>query len=39
MNGELFLIEAAWDVLTTAVGVLIALIAYNVVDYIKNGGR
>lgn len=39
MNGELFLIEAAWDVLTTAVGVLIALIAYNVVDYIKNGGK
>ena len=39
MSGDLFLIEAAWDVMTTAVGVLIALIAFNVVDYIKNGGR
>ena len=39
MSGDLFLIEAAWDVLTTAIGVFIALIAFNVLDYIKNGGR
>jgi len=38
MDGQLFLTEAAWDVLTTAVGVFIALIAFNLVDYIKNGG-
>ena len=38
MSGELFITEAAWDVLTTAVGVFIALIAFNLVDYIKNGG-
>jgi hypothetical protein len=37
MNGEWFLIEAAWDVLSTAVGVFIAMIAFNLVDYIKNG--
>jgi hypothetical protein len=37
MNGELFLTEAAWDVLSTAVGVFIAMIAFNLVDYIKNG--
>ena len=39
MSGDLFLIEAAWDLLTTAIGVFIALIAFNVLDYIKNGGR
>lgn len=38
MSGELLFTEAAWDVLTTAVGVFIALIAFNLVDYIKNGG-
>lgn len=37
MSGELLLTEAAWDALTTAVGVFIALIAFNLVDYIKNG--
>jgi len=37
MNGEWFLTEAAWDVLSTAAGVLIALLAYNLIDYIKNG--
>lgn len=32
MSGDWFIIEAAWDVLSTAVGLFIALIAFNVVE-------
>lgn len=34
MNGELFLTEATWDILSTFIGVFLAIVTFNILEAI-----